>query len=146
MYQTVQTLHSYWAYVVLTILAIATINALFKFFNKNEYYSRDLRISLFALIVSHIQLLLGLIVYFVSPFGLKNISNNGMSGLDANMRLLAVEHPFVGILAIVLITIGFSRHKKKITAKMKFKILSIFYTIALVLVLSRLPWSNWFNL
>ena len=89
-------------------------------------------------------MLLGLILYFVSPFGLKNITANGMGGLDSFSRLLAVEHPFVGILAVVLITIGYSKHKKKLTSRPKFKVLSIFYTLGLILVLSRIPWSNWF--
>lgn len=145
MYQTVQILHSYWAYLVLLVLVFATFNALIKFFGNKEFHAKDFRITLFALIVTHIQLLLGFILYFVSPFGLKNISANGMGGLDSFSRLLAVEHPFVGILAVVLITIGYSKHKKKLTSKPKFKTIAIFYTIALVLVLSRLPWSNWLN-
>ena len=145
MYQTIQILHSYWAYLVLLILVLATFNALFKFFGNKEFHAKDFRISLFALIVTHIQLLLGLILYFVSPFGFKNISANGMGGLDSFSRLLAVEHPFIGILAVVCITIGYSKHKKKLTSKPKFKMLAIFYTIGLLLVLSRIPWSNWLN-
>ncbi|HLT33030.1 MAG TPA: hypothetical protein VKZ98_04510 [Aquaticitalea sp.] len=144
MYQTIQILHSYWAYLVLLILVLATFNALIKYFGNKEFHAKDFRISLFTLIVSHIQLVLGLVLYFVSPLGFKNLSANGMGGLDAFSRLLAVEHPFVGILAVILITIGYSKHKKKLTSKPKFKTIAVFYTIALVLVLSRLPWSNWF--
>lgn len=143
MYQTIQILHSYWAYLVLLILILATFNALIKFFGNKEFHAKDFRISLFTLIVSHIQLLLGLFLYFVSPNGLKNLSANGMGGLDSFSRLLAVEHPFVGIVAVILITIGYSRQKKKLTSKPKFKMISIFYTIALILVLSRIPWNNW---
>ena len=144
MYNTIQFLHAYWAYLVLTILVLATFNALIKFFGNKEFQANDFRISLFALIVTHIQLLLGSFLYFVSPFGLKNITTNGMGGLDSFSRLLAVEHPFVGILAVVLITIGYSKHRKKLTSRPKFKVLSIFYTLGLILVLSRIPWSNWF--
>jgi len=143
MYSTLQMLHSYWAYLVVFMIVIASINALIKFFGDKEFQAIDFRISLFTLIVTHIQILLGLILYFVSPFGLKNISANGMGGLDPFSRLLAVEHPFVGILAVTLITIGYSKHKKKLTSKPKFKMLAIFYTLGLLLVLSRIPWSNW---
>lgn len=143
MYDTIKMLHSYWAYLVLLILVLSTLNALIKYFGSKEFHPIDFRISLFTLIVSHIQLLLGLFLYFVSPFGLKNLSANGMGGLDPFSRLLAVEHPFVGILAVVMITIGYSKHKKKLTSKPKFKMLAIFYTIALLLVLSRIPWNNW---
>ncbi|MEY8849853.1 hypothetical protein AB9K26_13625 [Psychroserpens sp. XS_ASV72] len=144
MYSTLQMIHSYWAYLVLAMLIIASFNALIKFFGGKEFQAIDFRISLFTLIVSHIQLLLGLILYFVSPFGFKNLSNSGMGGLDSFGRLLAVEHPFVGILAVALITIGYSKHKKKLTSIPKFKVLAIFYTLGLILVLSRIPWSNWF--
>lgn len=144
MYNVVQMLHSYWAYLALIMIVIGSFNAVIKFFGNKEFQAVDFRISLFTLIVMHIQLLIGLILYFVSPFGLKNIQNNGMGGLDSAMRLLAVEHPFVGILAVALITIGYSKHKKKLTSKPKFKMLAIFYTLGLVLVLSRIPWSNWF--
>ena len=143
MYDTIKILHSYWAYLVLLIVVLATLNAVFKYLGKKEFSNKDLRISLFALIVMHIQLLLGLILFFVSPNGLNSIKTNGMGGLTSAARLLAVEHPFVGILAVVLITIGFSKHKKKLTAIAKFKTLAIFYAFALILVLSRIPWSSW---
>ena len=65
------------------------------------------------------------------------------NGIDASNRLLAVEHPVIMILAIVFITIGWSKHKKKIEDTAKFKTFAIFYGLALLLVLSRIPWNNW---
>lgn len=146
MYTTLQFLHSYWAYLVLLIVVLATLNALIGFFAKKEYNPKDFRISLFALIVVHLQLILGLILYFVSPLGLQAISNNGMGAVmkDSVMRLNAVEHPMVMILVVVFITIGYSKHKKKLVSTPKFKMLAIFYTIALILMLSRIPWDVWF--
>lgn len=146
MYKTVQFIHSYWAYLVLLIVIVATLNALAGLFSKKEYGPKDFRISLFALIVTHIQLLIGLILLFVSPLGIKNISNLGMGEVMKNseFRLYAVEHPLMMILTVVFITIGYSSHKKKLLSNKKFKTLSIFYTIGLVLMLSRIPWSNWF--
>tara|TARA_R110002124_G_scaffold120895_7_gene279161 strand:- start:75005 stop:75445 length:441 start_codon:yes stop_codon:yes gene_type:complete len=146
MYTTLQFLHSYWAYLVVLVVTLATLNALMGFFSKREYGPKDFRISLFALIVTHLQLLIGLILYFVSPLGMKAISNNGMSTVmkDSLLRLNAVEHPMVMILVVVFITIGYSKHKKKLVSHPKFKTLAIFYTIALVLMLSRIPWNQWF--
>ena len=146
MYTTLQFLHSYWAYLVLLIVVLATLNALIGFFAKKEYSPKDFRISLFALIVVHLQLILGLILYFVSPLGLQAISDHGMGVVmkDSAMRLNAVEHPMVMILVVVFITIGYSKHKKKLVSTPKFKMLAIFYTIALILMLSRIPWDVWF--
>jgi hypothetical protein len=47
------------------------------------------------------------------------------------------------IIAIVLITIGWSKHKKKTTDSGRFKTFAIFYGLALLIILSRIPWSNW---
>ena len=146
MYATVKMLHSYWAYLVLFVLLLATINALYKFFGKKEFGANDFRINLFTLIVSHIQLLIGLILYFVSP-RLSLFSELGMGEVmkDSVNRLYLVEHPTINIIAVVLITIGYSKHKKKLTSTPKFKTIVLFYTIAFVLFLSRIPWDVWPN-
>lgn len=145
MYTVLLFLHSYWAYLVLLILSMATFNALIGYFAEKEYNPKDFRISLFALIVSHLQLLLGIVLYFVSPLGLKSIANNGMGAVmrDSVLRLNAIEHPIVMILVVVFITMGYSKHKKKLVSTPKFKMLAILYSIALVLMLSRIPWNQW---
>ena len=146
MYSTIQSLHSYWAYLVLLILIIATVNSIIKFVGKKEFSAQDFRISLFTLIVSHLQLLIGLLLYFVSP-RLSLFSELGMGGVmgDSVNRLYLVEHPLINIIAVALITIGYSKHKKKLTSTPKFKTIAIFYTIALVLFLSRIPWNTWLD-
>lgn len=144
MYEVVKLLHSYWAYLVLIVLIIATFNAIIKTFGDKEYEANDFRKSLFTLIVSHIQLLIGLVLYFVSP-RLKMFSELGMGEVmkDSVNRLYLVEHPFINIVAVALITIGYSKHKKKLTSNAKLKTIAIFYSIALLLFLSRIPWSAW---
>lgn len=146
MYETILTIHSYVAYVVLVILILAVINAVSGWLgNKMFTPEKDFRLSLFALILSHLMLVVGLILFFVSPNGLSAIQELGMGGLSAPARLLAVEHPFTNILAIVFITIGWSRHKKFIEGQKKFKSIAIFYGFGLLLFLSRIPWGQWFN-
>jgi len=143
MYDTVKMLHSYWAYLVLIILIIAVINAIIGLTGKKEYDAKAFRISLFGLILSHIQLLIGIILYFVSPW-FSNWSELGGGVMsDSISRLYLVEHPFINILAVVLITIGYSKHKKKSASASKFKTITIFYLLGLVLFLSRIPWSTW---
>ncbi|MBT2160062.1 hypothetical protein D9V96_008870 [Zobellia laminariae] len=144
MYEIIQSVHSYLAYVVLVLLFLAVANAIMGWVgNKVFNMGKDLRLSLFTLILAHIQLLVGLILYFVSPSGLQAIQALGMGGLNSASRLLAVEHPFINIIAIVLITIGWSRHKKFVDGKNKFKSIAIFYGLGLVLILSRIPWGQW---
>ena len=144
--EILQNVHSYLAYVVLNALILAVFNAVTgRVGNRMFTLQKDFRISLFALILSHIQLILGVLLFFFSTSGLKALQAVGMSGLNAPARLLAVEHPFINIIAIVLITIGWSRHKKFMEGKKKFKSIALFYGLGLLLILSRIPWAQWLN-
>ena len=145
MYDVVKMIHSYWAYLVFIMLVVATFNALIKFFGDKEFHAVDFRISLFTLIVTHIQLLIGIVLFFASDY-LSLISDMGMGEVMKNSALRSniIEHPFAMILAVVFITMGYSKHKKKLTSRPKFKMLAIFYTLALILVLAKIPWSVWF--
>jgi len=138
-----KTIHSYWAYLVLIVLLLAVVNAIIGFVKKREFSDKDLRIGLFTLIFSHIQLLIGLGWYFSSPY-FKALKTSGSEVMgDSAARLLAIEHPIMMIIAIVFITIGWSKHKKKTEDAAKFKTFAIFYGIGLLLILSRIPWSQW---
>ena len=143
MYNILKTVHSYWAFFVLTILFIAILNALIRIISKKSFNSTDLRISLFGLIFSHIQLLIGLILYFIFPW-FDKWSSLGMGVMKNNeSRLYLVEHPITNILAIFFITIGWSLHKKQSESSKKFLRISLFYGFGYILLLSRIPWSKW---
>lgn len=142
----IKTVHSYWAYLVLAVLLLAVLKALIGVISKKEYEPKMFRVALFTLIVSHIQLLLGLVLYFTSErFSLWSDLGVVEVMKTAVHRLYLVEHPTINILAVALITIGYSKHKKKRLSAPKYKLLAIFYTIALVLILSRIPWEVWPN-
>ena len=143
MYIYLKTVHSYWAFFVLFILVAVIINAFIGRYMGKEFSTKDLRISLFGLIFSHIQLLIGLILYFVSPW-FDQWAAIGMGVMkDAQARLYLVEHPITNILAIVLITIGWSMHKRQSESSKKFLRIILFYSLGLLLFLSRIPWSTW---
>ena len=140
MYHFIQKFHSGWAYLALLLLVFAVINSLIGLTSKKEFTPKDRKIALFGLIGAHIQLVVGLILYFVSPLGREALDLIK----DASFRLTAIEHPLVNIIAIVLITIGWSKHKKAATSETKFKSITIFYALGLVFILSRIPWNLWF--
>ena len=140
MYHFIQKFHSGWAYLVLLLVAIAVVNSIMGFVSKKGFSARDKKIALFALIFTHLQLVVGLLLYFVSPLGKESLGNMK----DAALRLTSLEHPLINIIAIALITIGWSKHKKRITGTEKFKAIAIFYGLGLLLILSRIPWKMWF--
>ncbi|WP_213520820.1 hypothetical protein [Nonlabens sp.] len=140
MYSILKSAHSGWAYLLLLVLLIAAINAISGYFGKKEFGNKDFSLALVGLIVTHIQLLIGLALYF-TPENLGRWEGFEMS--NSPIRLLLIEHPLMMIIAVALLTIGYSKHKKKIVSNGKFKMLAIFYSLAFLVVLSRLPWSQW---
>jgi len=136
-------IHSYFAYLVITILFLSTLRFLIRYLLSKDYTPIDFRLALITLIISHTQLLIGLFLYFISP----KLSwwNNGFNSVISNpdYRLYLIEHPVINIIAIILITRGYSLHKKKRVSNSKFKTIAIHYLLGLVLLLYFIPWKNW---
>lgn len=137
MYPFIRDAHAITGLLVFVFLLAAFINAIGGFSGNKEFSPKDRKLSLLALIFTHIQFIIGLVIWFLSPLGKSALGS--MS--DATMRLTAMEHPFVNLIAIVLITVGWSKHKKKTDSKSKFKMFLIFYGIGILLLLSRIPWD-----
>lgn len=144
MYNILKHAHSGWAYLLLLILTVATVNALIGYFGKKEFGNKDFSLALVGLIVTHIQLLIGLALWALSPYSSTLFTNTSEVMKTPELRLLALEHPLTMLIAVALLTVGYSKHKKKVVSNGKFKMLAVFYSIALILVLTRLPWQQWF--
>ncbi|MGK6352381.1 hypothetical protein [Parapedobacter sp. DT-150] len=138
MYTGIKHLHSTLAYVLLAGLIISILYVLVAYI-QNRAYNR--KMALVGLICAHLQLVVGLVMYFVSPYGIKNVSGAAMK--DGIARLYFLEHPLMMLVAIILITIGYSRAKRLPTAKKQNASVLVFYVIGLILILSRIPWHVW---
>ena len=138
MYTGIKHLHSTLAYVLLAGLIISILYVLFAYL-QNKGYNR--KMALLGLICAHIQFLVGVIAYFVSPYGIQNASGAAMK--DGIARLYFLEHPLTMLVAVVLITVGYSRAKRLPAPKKQNASILIFYVIALILILSRIPWHVW---
>ena len=142
MYTGLQHTHSGLAYLALLALVLVIIWALVGALSGRDFQEKDRKIALIAFILCHIQLLVGLILYFVSPLGYSLLAG-GVAMADATARLTALEHPLINILAIVLVSVGFIRAKKLESSTAKFRSIYMMYAVGLVLILSRIPWANW---
>ncbi|HWD88728.1 MAG TPA: hypothetical protein VG367_11420 [Mucilaginibacter sp.] len=131
-------LHSGLRYIVLLLLLLAIIRAWADWLGKKQYSEGQRKLNLFAMISVHTQLLVGLILYFLSPF----VQFNSQTMKDNTTRYWTVEHLTGMIIAIILITIGHSRSKKAATAEGKHKAIAIFYTIAILIVIATLAVSS----
>ena len=141
MYTGFQHLHSYLAYLVLAALVYSIIYVTVKFVKKGAFNDKVRKVTLIGFIASHVQLLVGIIIYVISPLGLSNLSSEAMGG--ALTRLYALEHPLIMILAIVLISVGYIKAKKPGDDARRFKTIIIFYGLGLILILTRIPWQVW---
>lgn len=135
-----QHLHSSLAYLVLLGLLISTIVFLAK--RGGNFGKGHKKLALITLIFTHLQLVIGLVLYFVGPLGYATTKIEGFMK-DDTLRLYAIEHISINIIAVVLITIGYSSAKRAATSKKKFTKLGVFYLIGLLLILSRIPWKAW---
>lgn len=136
-----KNLHSYFAFLVLSILVISFAYALIGYTKKQEFTKRFRSLIFFSLMGIHSQFIFGLVLYFLSPLGVSNL--NGATMKDTVSRLYALEHPIIMILAIAIITIGYSKSNKAKANQSKYKYIIVSYGIGLALIISRIPWFAW---
>ncbi|MFT4856381.1 MAG: putative acyltransferase [Algoriphagus sp.] len=142
MYTGLQHLHSGIAYLSLLSLIIVIVLMLVGALTGRAFTEKDRKIAMIAFIFAHVQLLVGLILYFVSPLGF-SLLTSGEAMSDPVARLTALEHPLINIIAIIVISIGYIRAKKMTVSRSRFRSIYMMYAIGLLLILSRIPWANW---
>ncbi len=140
-YLLLKYLHSGWRYVVLALVLIAIMTAFAGWFGKNNYTNGNRKLNLFAMISMHVQLLIGLVLYFMSPK--VNLGDMGAAMKDSVSRYWTVEHALMMIIAIIVITIGHSKSKKAMPGPSNHKTVAIFYTISLIIVIGAIYMSGY---
>jgi hypothetical protein len=130
--------HSSLRYIVLVLLLIVIAKSLSAFVGKKAFTTLDNKLSLWLLITTHVQFLLGIVLYFVSPF----VLFNSTTMKDATTRYWAVEHLIGMVIAVALITIARSTMKRMTDATAKHKRLFIFNAVALVIIVATILQSG----
>ena len=132
--------HSGLRYVVLALL-IAAVGIAYSKWQQNDV--NDSKIYTYALIACHIQLLLGIVLYMMSPK-----VDFSMMG-EKLYRFFTVEHSLMMLIAIILITLGRVR-SRKVPVEGRHRTILFFYAMGLVLILVSIPWpfrglgAGWF--
>jgi cytochrome bd-type quinol oxidase subunit 2 len=137
-YQIFLYLHSGFRYIVLILLVLAIIRAWADWLGKKSYSEGQRKLNLFAMISMHTQLLIGLVLYFLSPL----VQFNSQTMKDHYTRYWTVEHLTAMIIAIILVTIGHSRSKKAALPEDKHKAIAIYYTLGLVIIIATIALSG----
>lgn len=142
-------LHSSFRYLVLLFILIALVDAIIGISSGKSYRKASKLFALWGLVTSHIQLVVGLLLYFLGEKGFAFLMEGGVMA-NAVKRFYAVEHISMMIIAIALVTIGYSRAKRQKEAKRKFRTVAIFYGLGLLIIFIMIPWpflkdfGSWF--
>jgi hypothetical protein len=97
-----------------------------------------------TMLVAHLQLLAGLVIYLISP----KVVFSAQSMSSPILRFFLVEHISAMVVAILMITFGVIRAKRKPSAAAGTLLWT--FIVALILILAMIPWpwsslgGNWF--
>ena len=131
MYPALLHIHSGLRWVVLLLIIINVLNALGGYTGNKTAGAGDKKLSLFALICTHLQVLIGLGLYAISPKVQFSASTMGNSML----RFFTMEHTVMMLIAVILVTIG-----HRVAKSGSFKKQFWYYLIALIVILVAIPW------
>ena len=139
-------LHSSVSYLVVLLVIFTLVNAIVKIKSNDSYKANDNRFALLTTVFAVLQFILGFGSFYFSNY-YQTLREVGMKLVmkDSTLRMFNVEHPLMMMIAIALIIIGFYKHQQKTDAMAKFKTLAWFYGVALLFILSRVPWEQWFK-
>ncbi len=141
MYFVFLVFHSLIRWLIVISLLATVCFSYYKTRKKLPYTKADNFFRISSMILAHIQLLIGINLYFLSPFVNYFINHFKTAVHQREVRFFGMEHSFVMLLAILIITIGAVKAKKKESDNDKHKTVYKFYLIGLLLILSSIPWS-----
>jgi len=122
----------------LLLLIAVVVKSLLGWLNKSAFSKLDDKLSLWLLILTHLQFLAGLVLYFVSPF----VQFSSTTMKEHTTRYWTVEHGFMMLIAIALITVARVTHKKLAIDEAKHKRLFILNALALLIMVTAILFSG----
>jgi len=126
--------HSGIRWIALILIIYTVYKAFIGIKNTEDYTAKHKMLALGTLISFHTMVLIGFSLLFSSEkTGITNM-------FQQPYRFFTIEHPIMMVLAVVLVTMGYSKAKKEEAASLKFRKILIYYSVALLLVLLAIPW------
>jgi hypothetical protein len=140
MFTAVLWLHSWVRWLVLLVLIARGARGVQGWLQGASYGAFDKRLSLGAMILVDVQLLLGLILYVMSPTIQGAFADPGAAMKNSAVRLLFVEHPFTMIVGVVLVHVGYALAKRGTEDARRHRNAGLLTLAALLVMLARIPW------
>jgi hypothetical protein len=143
MYTFLLVLHSWWRWAVLVAGLVATVKAWRGWRGNLPWPASGKSVPNLLFMVSvDVQMVLGLVLYGVSPNEAIARANMGLAMHDNQLRFWAVEHPIMMALATALVHIGFGKAKRDGDPKSRYRAAAIFFTLALLCLFIAIPWPG----
>lgn len=134
-------LYFYWEYIVIISTIVVVINSLLGVFSDKSFQNFDIRITLFSLIFNYIFLIIGLFIFLSNALLLFWYSDNKLI-LDQNNFLFYISPHLLNLIAVLILTIGWSLHKKSNISLKKFLRILGFYFLGLLILVGKFFWIN----
>jgi len=138
-YSTTLFLHNSFRWAILAVGLYALFRATTGILAKGGWLPADDKARKLFPIALDIQFLLGIVLMFVSPVAQNAFSNMGEAMGNREIRLAVIEHPFIAIAALALAHVGSVKIRKLKDSREKFKALLLYYGLALLLLVARMP-------
>ena len=136
-------LHSILRWLIIFLLVLNIIRSYISG-NAQKYTSRDVTWNFRLMLVMYINMAIGLYQYFFGLHGFNFFLNNNFGEVVGSpfMRFWAIEHPFLILVAVGLITYSRKVAKEDTVenGETKHMKMGIFYIVVLVIVLLAIPW------
>ncbi len=140
MYTTLLTFHSIFRWLLLIALILSIYIGIRGYFSGKKFSKADNHIRHWTATISHIQLLLGIIIYTQSPIISYFWKNTATAIQHIDNLFFGLIHSVLMLVSIVLITIGSAKAKRQTTDQSKYKTMLIWFTIALIIIFIAIPW------
>lgn len=138
MYSGLLHSHSLNRYFVMIMLVVVIITSFAGWLNNRPYSKLDNKLGLYLVIFTHLQFVIGLVLYFLSAW----VQFNDQTMKDDTIRYWTVEHGTGMLIAVALITAARSTAKKMAADKAKHKRMAIFSLIALLVIVAVITLSG----
>jgi|SRR6185312_494190 len=139
MYPEALALHSLVRWLVLISLLFGVYRGFKGWFGNYPFSPFDNGVRKWTAIIAQIQLVIGITLYSISPLVRYFLHHFRTALPEREVRFFGMEHAVVMVAAIVVITIGSIKSRRKKTSREKYKTMAIWYSIGLLMILSSMP-------
>jgi hypothetical protein len=143
MYTEFLLLHDTLKWLILFILVITLTKYITGWLGNRPWGKLDNILGISFVSLMDLQLIVGLVLYFfLSPITKMALSDFGTALKNADLRFFAAEHMAMMLIAVLIVHIGRAKSKKAKTDVAKFRTATIYYLIAIALIIAAIPWSR----